>query len=239
MAKGNWRDSLDRKLLHVLKTEGVGSFLDLATAMLDVNPNGDPKLKAQFVGEVCECVFWGLTKKYLQATGREAQVYHSVVLKDLNNIRSDFRTELDFVLVAPSFILTTECKSYSGSVSITKECTLNHRGQESDVWRQSKLHYDKLMLYGKQLVLPESKLPSPPVFANVFLFSNADVKDLRGNRGMLRVNTTASLFNFYDAMFSKYSHSVFDYDRACKIFKMCSASKKLHAQHGDYVGYSD
>lgn len=239
MAKGNWRDTLDRKLLGVLKRDGTAQFLSLAVAMLGVDPEGDPKMKAQFVGEVCECVFWGLTKKYLEATKREAQVYHSVVLKDLRNPKSDFRTELDFVLVTPSFMLTTECKSYAGDVRVTQECTLEHKGMSSDVWRQSKLHYDKLVLYGEQLVLPNSRLPKLPVFANVFLFSNAAVEDRRTRPDLLRVNTTATLFDFYDEMFRKYTRPVYDYERACKIFRLCSASKKLHAQHGEYVGYSD
>lgn len=239
MAKGNWRDTLDRKLLNVLKRDGVKAFLELATSMLSVDAERDYQLKAQFVGEVCECVLWGLTKKYLAATGHEAQIYHSVVLKDLRDVKSDFRTELDFVVVSPSFILTTECKSYSGAVTISKECTLQNSSHSVDVWRQSKLHYDKLVLYGRQLVTPGIALPSPPVFANVFLFSNSEVRDTRANKGALRVVTTSSLFDFYDAIFKKYSKPVYNYERACKIFKLCSASKKLHAQHGEYVGYTD
>lgn len=239
MAKGNWRDTLDRKLLNVLKREGASAFLSLAVDMLGVDAEGDPQMKAQFVGEVCECVFWGLTKEYLRLKKHQAQVFHSVVLKDLHNMKSDFRTELDFVLVAPGFLLTTECKSYAGSVVITKECTLEHRGKSSDVWSQCKLHHSKLVLYGQQLVNPNQRIATPPVFANVFLFSNASVEDRRRNSNLIRVDTASTIFSFYDAMFAKYRKPVFDYDRACKIFRLCSASKKLHAQHGEYVGYSD
>ena len=239
MAKGNWRDSLDRKLLGVLKKDGVAHFLELAASMLDVDAKGDPTMKAQFVGEVCECVFWGLTREYLEATGNEAQVFHSVVLKDLRDPKSDFRTECDVVLVTPCFMLTTECKAYSGKVVVSNECTLQHRGVSSDVYKQSKLHYDKLMLYAKQLVIPGKQLPAPPVLANAFLFSNSTVEDNRVDKNKLRLVTTSSLINYYEAMFKRYTTPVFDYERACKIFKLCSASKKLHYQHGEYVGYSD
>ena len=240
MAKGNWRDTLDRKLLNILKRDGMAAFLQTATAMLSVDPGGDNQLKAQFVGEVCEVVFWGLTKKYLDAKGVEAKIYHSVVLKDLNNPKSDFRTECDFVLVSPSFMLTTECKSFGGGIRVSGDCTLVHRGKEADVYRQSKLHYDKLNLYAQQLLLPSARV-APPVFADVFVFSNSEIKDERSQtaKQKIRIHTSSSLFDYYDRLFSAYNNRVYDYERACKIFKVCSASKALHSQHGDYVGYSD
>lgn len=241
MAKGNWRDTLDRKLLNILKKDGVEAFLQTAVAMLGVDPKGDNKLKAQFVGEVCEIVYWGLTQKYLEATGRKAKLFHSVVLKDLHNTKSDFRTECDFVLCAPEFFMTTECKSYAGSIEITKAGTLKHRGNESDVYRQSKLHYDKLCLYAEQLILPRAGVSRPPVNGNVFLFSNAKVTDLRSpaDRSKISILTASTWFNYLDRVFQNYLKPVYDYERACKVFKACSASKALHAQHGEYVGYSD
>ena len=239
MAKGNWRDTLDRKLMTILKRDGTQAFLETAVAMLNVDPKGDGMLKAQFVGEVCEIVLWGLTKKYIAAKQCEAQIYHSVVLKDLRNPKSDFRTECDFVLVTPCFWLTSECKSFSGSIEVVHECTLNHRGKSSDVYKQSKLHHSKLQLYGQQLLLPSAKIPAPPVFANVFVFSNAPIVDKRSteDKRKLSIATTSTIFDYYDRLFAAYRKPVFDYERACKIMKVCSASKALHAQHGEYVGY--
>lgn len=239
MAKGNWRDDVDRELMSVLKRKGVSDFLSVAQAMLSVNIEGDAKLRAQFVGEVCECVFMGLARKYIEVAQKEATVFHSVVLKDLANLQSEFRTELDFVIASSGFILTTECKSYAGEVTITDKCTLSHYSQSYDVWSQSKLHHDKLVQYGKQLVLPNHRVPTLPVFADVFLFSRASLRDNRRHKDTLRVNTSSTLFDYYDQMFRRYSTPVFDYQRACKIFGVCSRSKKLHAQHGEYVGYSD
>lgn len=239
MAKGNWRDSLDRKLLNVLKRDGIEQFLSVAVASLSVDPGGDGKFKAQFVGEVCEVVFWGLTKEYLRATQRKAEVFHSVVLKDLRNPKSDFRTECDFVLVSPSFILTTECKSYAGGIEVCDNCTLVHKGQRTDVYKQSKLHYDKLYLYAQQLALPDKGVAVLPVAANVFCFSDSAIRDLRSKRAqdLLKVTTSSSLLGYYDDLFRNLHTPLFDYERACKIFKVCAASKMLHAQHQEYLGY--
>lgn len=239
MAKGNWRDSLDRKLLNVLKRDGIEQFLSVAVASLSVDPGGDGKFKAQFVGEVCEVVFWGLTKEYLRATQRKAEVFHSVVLKDLRNPKSDFRTECDFVLVSPSFILTTECKSYAGGIEVQDKCTLVHKGQRTDVYAQSKLHYDKLYLYAQQLALPMKGVAKLPVASNVFCFSNSGITDVRNVRAKdaIRVLTSGTLLTYYDDIFANIHTPLIDYERACKIFKVCSASKMLHAQHQEYLGY--
>ena len=241
MAKGNWRDDLDKKLLGVLKRDGIKKFLELATCMLGVNAEGDPQMKAQFVGEVCECVFWGLLQKYIEVTGVEAKLFHSVVLKDLQDTTSKFRTELDFVLVSRGFLLTTECKSYAGDITITDKCTFNRKRGSSDIWRQSVLHHSKLYLYAEQLVKPRLAVAKPPVFANVFLFANGSITDKRsdGDRASLTVLTTSSIFDYYDRMFSRYRNEIYDYERACKIFKLCSASRELHRQHGEFVGYND
>lgn len=239
MAKGNWRDSLDRKLLGILKRDGLDAFLQVAVSSLSVDPGGDGQFKAQFVGEICEVVFWGLTKEYLRVSKRKAEVFHSVVLKDLRNPKSDFRTECDFVLVSPAFIVTTECKSYAGGIEVQDKCTLVHKGQHSDVYRQSKLHYDKLYLYAQQLALPMQGVAALPVAANVFCFSNSGIKDMRGvkERDAIKVLTSGTLLSYYDDIFRNVHTPLFDYERACKIFRTCSASKMLHAQHQDYVGY--
>ena len=239
MAKGNWRDSIGRSLLGILEMEGVESFLRTATEALSVNPRGGYKLKAQFVGEICEIVLIGLTAKYLSVTNRKAKIFQSVVLKDLNNPKSDFRTELDAVLVTPYFLLTTECKSYAGAIRVTDNCTLNHKDMSADVFAQSKLHVDKLKLYAKQLVTPNQGLVNPPVFANVFVFSNASIEDRRTTIGKrsLTVTTASNIMGYYEEMFKRYNVPVYDYERACKIMQACSDSKKLHAQHAKYLGY--
>lgn len=239
MAKGNWRDTLDTKLLDVLEKHGTDAFLNLSLDMLKVDHKGDREFRAQVNGEVCEVVIVGLSQQYIKLSGVKARVYHSVVLKDLRNLQGEFRTELDFVMVTPHFLLTSECKSYYGDISVTGNCTLSHAGQETDVYRQSKLHHSNLLEYSKQLVLPKVGVPRPPVFANAFVFSNGNINDKRPpeQRRLLRILTTSSLIDYYEAMFKRYQTNVFDYERACRIFEKCAGSVSLHSQHKKYLGY--
>lgn len=241
MGKGNWRDSLTEKLLDILHTRGVDDFLNVAVSMLDVKAGDAGKVKAQFVGEVGEAVIVGLTEEYLKLTGRKARVFHSVILKDLHSVQSDFRTELDFLLVSEGFMLTTECKSFAGEVKVTGYCTFQHRAQEHNLYAQSKLHVDKLLPYAQRFTLPGLRIVRPPVYANAFLFSNAEIKDMReaSKKEHLRVHTTSTLFDFYDAMFRKYQSKVFDYARACRVFEQAASSEKLHAEHKSYLGYKE
>lgn len=239
MAKGNWRDNLDNQLFDILAEEGTDAFLELSLGMLDINPRGDKQLRAQVNGEVCEVVLMGLSRKYLELSGNEGRVYHSVVLKDLQDVHGEFRTELDFVMVTPYFMLTTECKSYYGDISISGNCTLSHMGRDTDVYRQSRLHHTHLVRYAEQLSLPGQKLPRPPVFANAFMFSKGRINDRRSEaqRKTIRVLTTSDLVGYYNAMFKRYTKPAFNYERACTVLSKCAASVKLHAQHKKFLGY--
>lgn len=239
MAKGDWRDQLGKKLFGVLDTYGTDKFLEVSCEMLGAQPKGGKGVKGLLNGEVCELVIIGLTQQYIKLAEVRAKAYHSVVLKDLKNIKGDFRTELDFVLVTPYFLLTSECKSYYGDIQVTGNCTLSHAGRDTDVYKQSKLHHKNLMEYSKQLMLPGKGVPTPPVYANAFVFSNGNIKDLRTpeQKKTLRILTTSSLVSYYEAMFKKFKTSVFDYERACRIFEKCANSEKLHQEHKDFLGY--
>lgn len=237
--KGSWVDELNEKLLGILKNEGVEKFLAVSKAMLAVDARQSPSMKAQFVGQVCETVLFGLTQEYIKLRNVKAACYASTVLKDLQDMQSSFRTELDFILCSPSFLLTTECKSYAGPVEIVGQGEFKHRGKSNNVYSQSLLHYKKLNLYAEQVSLPNLGLGRLPVFANAFIFSNSTVKDSRPDqcKSSLSVLTVSSLFGYYDRLFAKYKREVYDYQKACRVFTACSASKELHRQHKEFLGY--
>lgn len=239
MAKDNWRDDIDRKLLGTLDEEGVGRFMDIATHALSINPGGDHQLRAQFVGEVCECVLWGLTSEYARLSKKKLRVYHSVVLKDLKNLNGSMRTELDSVIVSPYFIATIECKSYKGKVRFEEEGTLVRGDNRVNVWSQSNLHHKHLTNYAQQLLKKGIGVPKPPVLQSAFLFSDAKMQDNRHQfyKDAMPVLTASTLIDYYSSLFAKYKTPIYDYERACRIFDTCSRSKKLHAQHAKYVGY--
>lgn len=237
----DWKSNLDDMLLDVYKREGIGKFLEIAAASLSVDPGGDGQFKAKYVGEICEVAYLGLTMEYLRVSKRKAKLFHSVILKDLKDLNGEFRTECDFILASPCFLLTTECKSYAGGITIAADapCTLVHKGKRSDVYQQSKLHYDHLKRYAGQMVKPGLGLSSVPVLANVFCFSNSAITDLRSKELAKRITvlTTSTLVNYFERLFSVYTRSVFDYQKVCRVFDVCSTSQLLHSQHKQFVGY--
>ena len=239
MAKGNWRDELQRDLKRIMKEKGPVEFLDVATAMLNVKVEGDWEYKTQLVGQVCETVLLCLTQKYLEVTGREGTVYPSAVLKDPRNPKDSNPTELDFVLVTPYFLLTTECKSFCGDIVIEPPCTLVRGDLKANVYGQSKYHFDRLCLYAEKLALPNRGVATPPVFANAFVFSNAAIKDTRTReeKKHLTVLTASNLFSYYEKMFARYTDIVYDYEQAKKTIGTLSRSRKLHEQHREHLGY--
>lgn len=239
MAKDNWRDDFSERLLEVLRVSGPSAFMEQATAYLNLPAGEYGKVKAQIVGELCETVLVGLTTKYLEITGHKGKVFHSMVLADLNAQESKFRTELDFTLATPCFVLTTECKSYAGEIAISGDCTLSNGRYSVDVYRQSMLHHKILVEYARQLIAPRRQVSVLPVFANAFVFSNGNIHDKRSpdQAKKLTVLTSSSLFSYYDAVFKRYTVPVFNYDSMIKAFTMCTKSKRLHHEHKDYLGY--
>lgn len=237
--KGSRTDLVHQKLLDILEKDGVSQFLSVAKAMLSVDAGKNPSMKAQFVGQVCETVLYGLTQEYIKLRHARASCYSSVVLKNLNDMGSDFRTELDFIICSPFFILTTECKSYAGAITVRGKGEFSHRGHKADVYKQSVLHHKHLYIYAEQLVKPKLGVPKLPVFANAFVFSNSTVSDERtgADATAMSILTVSSLFGYYDQMFSKFRKELFDYPKACRVFDACSKSVELHRQHKAYVGY--
>lgn len=237
--KGDRTDLVHQTLLNILDKDGVPQFLSVAKAMLSVDAGRVPSMKAQFVGQVCETVLYGLTREYIKLRCVKASCYPSVVLKNLKDMGSDFRTELDFIICSPYFILTTECKSYAGAITVRGKGEFRHRGHKADVYRQSVLHHRHLYTYAEQLVKPKLGLSKLPVFANAFVFSNSTVSDERtgADASAMSILTVSSLFGYYDQMFSKFGKEVFDYPKACRVFGACSKSVELHRQHKAYIGY--
>lgn len=237
--KGNWRDEFDQKMLGVLRAHGVTAFLQTATSLLNVNASGATDVRAQMVGELCEVVLQGLTEQYFKDRKVEGKFYHSVVLPDLGNMKSSYRTELDAVIATPYFILTTECKSYKGSISLRGKGSIVRNGSTMDVYKQSLGHHKALVKFGEQLVIPGTGIAKPPIFANGFIFSNGEISDDRSSsdQGAFTFLTLSSLYRYYDEMYRRYTSRVFDMEKMHKVFTVCSESVALHAEHKSYLGY--
>lgn len=238
MLQADWKDKLARQLLPIMKKNGPAVFLQVARGLLNDRSlaNEDERL---INGEVCELVAWALIQEFLERSKIKGSVYHSVVLKNLQQPDNPFRTEADLVLVTPCFMLTAECKSYFGHIEVVDKGTLVHAGHKTNVYSQSKLHWEALRLYAQQFLLSKDRnLESAKVFANIFIFSNGDIEDKRGsNSKYISIDTASTIVTTCERYTKKFRSTIYDYSRACRIIESCANSKALHEQHRKYLGY--
>lgn len=236
-----WRDILQKELRTVLREKGATEFFRYTKSLLnvDVNSSSAASSKGLLVGELAECVLSIMVDEYIRQTGWQATGYHSLVLKNLGKLDSEFRTELDYTIVSPGVMLTIECKSYKGSVNVVDRCTFVCGDKRADVYKQSELHHKHLCKYAEQLTLPNKGVVQVPVFACAFLFSDSKLCEqrIKESQHSLTVLTAGTLYRYLDAIRAAYKKPVFDYQRACKIFGMLEQSELLHKQHANYVGY--
>ncbi len=239
MAKNSKERKLDKRLIEVYETRGLNMFIDVCSEMLNIKDRADWEKKKRVNGEVCELVLRVMTEDYLARKGLEGYVFHSVVLKNLRNPKSEFRTELDFTLLTPCFCLTGECKSFSGQIVITGNCTLQRDSLVADVDRQSTVHLNALRPYLQEYMKAGLGVPEPPVAPFCFLYSNGALADRRTPQAKraLPVLTIGTLFRYYDALFSKCQREVYDVKKAAKKFQALADSRILHIQHANYLGY--
>lgn len=239
MAKNSKERKLDAKLIQVYEKHGLDMFVDVCAEMLNIKDPHDWEKKKKVNGEVCECVIRVMTEDYLRRRGIKGGVFHSLVLKNLSNPKSDFRTELDFTLLTPYFCVTAECKSFVGQITVTGDCILQRDNLTADVGRQTKVHVNALRPYLEKYALPNKGMVAPPLFPVCFLYSNGTLQDKRGGqqRSAIPILTIGNLFRYYDALTGKCSREVYDVKAASKAFQAMADSRVLHIQHANYVGY--
>lgn len=235
---GSGKLALDKQLLRIYESEGVRPFLNVCAEMLKHTDSYDPDKKRQVNGELCEIVLMALTDNYIKKRHISAGLYHSMILANKNNKESSFRTELDFTLVAPSIILSGECKSYKGNITLVDDCTIR-RNKDTDVARQMRLHGNALVPYLKEYALGNIGGKVPPYGLFLFVYSLGTIEDLRtkDNKAKFPVCQISNLYAYYDTVFQSYCKRVYDFDRACRQFSRFTTSATLHQQHKDYLGY--
>lgn len=230
-----WKADLFNQLFEILDEKGLSEFLFTAYKLLQPTIKVNDGMKPELYGALCEAVLCGLTSEYIKDNKVKAKVFSSVILEDLDNPKSAFRTELDFVLVTPGFVVSTECKSYSGDVLITDECTLRRGSLVFDVYKQVTLHHKVLEPYVARRLVRGAQAQPSIVMSNVFLFARANVIERRARPKVL-VHTLASLYDYYDKLFERYSVPVLDYKKICADFKK-RISPKAREEHAAYLGY--
>lgn len=238
MAKSGGESALEERLVQIYKERGIRTFLDVCSSMLNIKDKQDFEKKKKMNGAVCEVVLYVATMHYLKVKRVRGDIFHSVVLTDLDNVKSRFRTELDFVLMTPYFCISGECKSLIGNIVVSGDCLLSRGDFSTDVGKQSILHGKVLRKYLAKYTLPTVKT-IPPFGLFCFLYSNGKVQDTRTNTAKQKIPllTISSLYSYYDQLFNGFTKEVFDYDRACKEFQEFSSSAKLYKEHRDFLGY--
>ena len=239
MAKNNAELSLDEKLIAVYREHGVRVFLDVCSKMLDIKDSHNVEKKKTSNGEVCEVVLRVLTMDYLKKKHITGEVFHSMILGDLSNPGSDFKTELDLTVLTPTVCVTAECKSFSGDITVVDDCTLIRRDMRADVARQSKLHGKCLQQQLKRFVLPSAGIAAPPFGLFCFVYCNGTIQDRRTLRAKaaIPVLTISNLYTYYNKLFSQFKKVVYNYDKSAAAFRAYSTSRALHEAHRRFLGY--
>lgn len=239
MAKSDAEISLDKKLIDVYNKHGLKVFLDVCSEMLKIKDRTNFEKKKKSNGEVCEVVLRVMTEHYLKTHDKTGEVFHSMILMDKHNLNSDFKTELDFTLLTPCFCLTGECKSIVGDITVIDKCKLVRNNFEADVGRQTATHVRALRDYLDDFMLLNASRARPPFGTFCFLYSNGTLQDnrTRAAKEELPIITIRSLFKYYDSIFATQTGKVYDYDKACAMFKRLTNSRILHEYHRDYLGY--
>jgi hypothetical protein len=155
------------------------------------------------LGEIGESVLYVMIKDYCEKHKLKDWYFtRSLIIKDRDNLRSDFFTEIDFVLTTPARIVLFECKSYSGNKTLVGKGSINRVKKKGfNVFSQHLNHalyfsklFDGLALKGKKGL----QLYRYPIFS----FSKDPVEDLRKNewKTIMPLLEPSTLFSFLDKL---------------------------------------
>lgn len=137
----------------------------------------DPRTMALMNGEMCETVLEILLADFGNRTGKNWCWGRGIILKDPDNPKSKFSTELDHTLFTPECIYIFECKSYSGNNRLYSPGILRREnGKEFNVFQQNRLHLEILHKNLGRFTLPGK---SPRYKICLFDFSRGTTIDMR------------------------------------------------------------
>ena len=144
-----YKERTRSELLKCYKEYGLETVMEVGRALLEAEKDRNRKKAESIVhGEVCETILECIVMEHKSKHPIETKNWkmaRSVILPNLENVQSEFLTELDLVLFTPQQILLFECKSYNGEKTLTGSGKLTRNGGGSvDVYSQNKLHLEML-----------------------------------------------------------------------------------------------
>lgn len=144
-----YADRLNAKILDFYKQYGINNTIALGKAVLNSKMHkDDEEFRTAVHGEICESILECCVKDFIRRNGLQRKWFYSkgLVLKDLDNQDSDYKTEIDFTIFTPHKIIAIECKSYGG-VKYLKEKGLIVRPKKKpyDVYGQHEKHVQAII----------------------------------------------------------------------------------------------
>lgn len=177
------------KYLHeVYKEYGLNTMCKVARIMLVSDKHkDDKKFRNEVHGEICETVLECCIIDFMENHPKETKQWRlekGMILKDLSNRTSDFKTEIDITLFTPFKILSFECKCYSGNKTLVDKCTVVRKGvSPSDIYRQHKLHFTMINSnFSKFRIVNEDTSKYGPMQIGFFDFSVGTLSDQRDEK---------------------------------------------------------
>lgn len=197
-----YKQNTNKKLLQYYAVNGFKKTVLTAKQMYNVNlKDADWQFKINLNGEICETILEIGILEYIKRNPQICKDWilkKGLILKDVDNLNSDFSTEIDLLLATPEMIYIFECKSYSGDKTLTKECTITTNSRTFDVFKQNALHAN---IFFKQFKAYLTKqVIKPPIQLVLFNMSNGRLIDKRNDRykQLMPVIQIETLFSFLD-----------------------------------------
>ena len=137
-------------LMEYYQHNGFEKTIATAREMLNSSVHRGEKLFFNHVhGEICEVVAMVTIDTFMQQHPEETRdwfVTKGTILRDPRNQgRRNYFTELDVTLFTPQRIYALECKCYGGDKKLQDVCTINRKGNRTDVFAQHRKHVEVLM----------------------------------------------------------------------------------------------
>ena len=224
------------------------STIEVGYKMLELpNHKRNKTFRNTVHGELCEtileiCII-DFMKQYSEET-KEWVYDKGMVIKDITNMSSNFRTEIDLTLFTPFKILSFECKSYSGDKEFINECTVRRKGiKDCDVYNQHRNHYVTLMKTMKPFRLrneyTDKIAPMQVAYFDFSLGSKVDNRDKKWRALMpiITVNNIHKLLTTYldkprcwDMSYINRALKLIDRNKELKTKKHLEYVKSLHGK---------
>lgn len=126
-------------IMNIYKTKGIRAADDKVKQLLlqcETSKTDSARDRGTIKGELAEIYL----EYHLLWWMEHAKCLTCIKSLCIKSITSTATAEIDILLASPCHIYLFECKSFSGTKTLTKECFLKGHSSEKDVYEQSRYH---------------------------------------------------------------------------------------------------